>query len=446
MPSDHAKPANKRPDRLFLIAAITAGMSILYLAYMSLAMYVANPVVDLRGNIDWGHLNSGLDRIHSFRDTARWWTGTWCGEVPFWRPLTSYVFWGERLLWPREYMLPREVILVALHLWFVALGGLLIWRLTRRKWLVVLSLYLFAGLRIPQCWLFFGIPVAVTETLSDPKNVVELLVGIPMLASLIFLVSGRWVAALAMAALSVCFKETGFMTWPIALLALAWVYREHVLSADRVRYVAAGICRNWLPIAIWLVVLGVLSVIHYAAVGKGYNCGTNGAWHWRALAYFGGPPGASVVTRDYAPSIAAVLLFMSLLLTRGRSLLPRFFAVLGALAVSVIIGSYFRRVPLDIAVTVLLSYSLDLRLVLFCAAWLMVAWEGRHDWQTVTLGLGACFIAAIPTWMAAQALEHARYQATFFMELGVAAVLLRNAVVIRRIYWNLRKRIRSIGA
>lgn len=432
MPSAHAKTARRRPDWLFLTAAILVGCSIAAAAGRTIAFFAAHPIADLSANVDWGYLNHGLDRIHSFRDTASWWTGTWCGEVPFWRPLTSYVFWGERLLWPKECMFPREVIAVVLHLCFVALGGLLIWRLTGRKWLVVLSLYLFAGLRLYPVCTVFGVPGAVWETLSDPKNVPELLVGIPMLASLLLLLSRRWVGALVAAVIAVCFKETGFTTWPLAVVILAWTYRDRLMSRDRATCIVRGIRRNWLPVVVWAIVLGALAMVHHQAVGIGYNCGANKAWPFRAMCYFGGPVIVPLATRDLSPPVASLILFLAIMFTRRFSLLPKFLAVFAALAVAIMIDARLQHASLDVAAVRTLTYRLNLSTIIVSVVWLGIAWESRRDWQTVLLGLAACLVATIPTWMAAQVLEHARYQATFFMEMAVAAALLQSATAVSR--------------
>ena len=427
MPSDPKKRRQSRQGTLYVAGLVFVGLSIAVIAYIALAAYIADPVVDLRGNVDWGYLNTGLDRIHSFRDTARWWTGTWCGEVPFWRPLTSYVFWAMRLLWPPEYMLPRQIISVALHLCFIAMAGVFLWRLTRRPWLTLVAVWLFAGLRLPPVSSFFGHAASVGDVLTDPKNFPDPLVGICILASLLFTVSGRWIAGLIAAAVSVGVKEIGFTTWPLAVIALAWVHRDRVFAAGGLSHAINGIRRNRLPIAVWLLVLAVLIAVHYRAVGIGYNCGTNGAWFWRALAYFGGPIGAELVTRDFSPPIAAGLLFAAIIGFRKTSLLPRFSAVLAALAVGIAIDAHLQRIAWDVAACRMLTYKLNLRMILIGLFWLLVAWEARRDWRTVVLGAAMCFVAAGPSWMVAQALDHTRYLASFFMEIAVAAALCRSA-------------------
>ena len=75
-----------RPKALFACVAIIVATSVLVMAYLALAPYIDHPTRDLSKDIDWSYLNRGLDQIHGFRDTGRWWTGTWCGVVPFWRP------------------------------------------------------------------------------------------------------------------------------------------------------------------------------------------------------------------------------------------------------------------------------------------------------------------------------------------------------------------------
>ncbi|MCX6376720.1 MAG: hypothetical protein NTU88_11930, partial [Armatimonadetes bacterium] len=135
MPSDPKKRRQSRQDTLYFAGLVLVILSVGLVGYLALMPYIANPVVDLSHDVDWTCLNLGLHRIHGFGDTGRWWTGMWCGEVPFWRPLTSYVFWAMRLLWPPECMLPRELVLLAAHLAFVAAAGVLLWKLTRRRWL-----------------------------------------------------------------------------------------------------------------------------------------------------------------------------------------------------------------------------------------------------------------------------------------------------------------------
>ena len=421
-----------RQKALFACAAIIVATSVLVMAYLALVPYIDHPTRDLSKDIDWSYLNRGLDQIHRFRDTGRWWTGTWCGVVPFWRPLTSYVFWGERLLWPKEFLLPRQIILVVLHLVFVAMAGYLTWRLTGRRWLALLSMWLFAGFRPFPITSFFGYNFAVYDLLLDPKNVTDPLSGIAMIASLIFLVNGSWLASLALAMVSVGFKETGFMTWPIAALTVLWIRwsMPECAPPSTINHQPFPIRLRWLPVSAWTAGFLGLAVVHYLAVGLGYRMGTNAAWSGRAELYFGGPIGRLFVLDDPGAAIVSLLVFLAIIGSRKLSLLPRFIGIMAALTVGVLVDTRLQHTSWDASMVRLLTYRLDLKVILLCLFWLLVAWEGRYDWRTVGFGLGMSLVSSVPTWFAAQTQEHTRYVSAFFMEMAVAAVIWQNALAI----------------
>ena len=69
-------------------------------------------------DIDTRLIHDGLLLAPRFRDTARWWSGTWVGQVPFYRPLTSMLFWTEWKLWGDNER-PSVALGVLLHLWAV---------------------------------------------------------------------------------------------------------------------------------------------------------------------------------------------------------------------------------------------------------------------------------------------------------------------------------------
>ena len=424
-----------RSKTIFLAAMVVVFISIIAVAYMALIPYIDHPSRDLSKNIDWSYLNRGLDRIHGFRDTLSWWTGPWCGEVPFWRPLTSYVFWGERLLWPKELMLPRQVIHLILHLVFVGMAGYLVWKLTRRRWLVLMSVWLFAGFRPFFVTEFFGYNPALRDLLGNPKNVMDPLAGIAMMASLLLLLKGRWPASLGFAAVSVGFKEIGFMTWPMALLIVLWMrwsMTRPLPSSTINRSSAIALAKEdqpspiqfgWLPVSAWAGGFVILAVVHYFGVGFGYRMGTNAAWLSRAELYFGGPVGRLFILDDPSPAIVSLLVFLAIVGFRKLSLLPRFVGIMAALAVGVLLDTHLQNTTWDASAVRLLTYRLDLKIVLVCLFWLLVAWESRRDWKTVGFGLGICLAASLPSWTATQTQEHTRYIGSFFMEMAVAAAL-----------------------
>ena len=90
------------------------------------------PAID----IDTMLIHGGVVAAPSLRDTLRWWHGTWAGQVPFFRPLSSYAFWLDwKLFGSRE---PRYLLLsIVLHL-------IAVWQFVR------LSFTLFHFFRVPK--------------------------------------------------------------------------------------------------------------------------------------------------------------------------------------------------------------------------------------------------------------------------------------------------------
>ncbi|HET6456609.1 MAG TPA: hypothetical protein VFI02_19585, partial [Armatimonadota bacterium] len=152
---------------------------------------------------------------------------------------------------------------------------------------------------------------------------------------------------------------------------------------------------------------------------------SNRAWFWRAAVYFGGPPGAELVLRNVMPVFVASLLFASMVSLRRMNFIIKALALMASFGLGVLLDSLLQRVSLEVSLVRVLSYSLELKTILICLFCLLIAWEARHDWQTIALGMSLCFFAALPSWMVAQAREHTQYVATFFMELAVAAALCR---------------------
>ncbi len=425
--------------RLLVIAVIIVCAGVLAKASMSLKPYLDAPVRRLHKDIDWGLLNGGLAQIHDFQDTGRWWTSTWCGQVPFWRPLTSYALWAEWLLWPKEYLLPRQVVLVVMHLCFTALAALLLWKLTRRPWLVLIAIYLFAGLRPyhmggPQAYI-----LPVNDLLQDPKNIPDPLVALAMVGSLILLVDRRWLGALVLAVVSVGFKENGFTVWPLAVLVLGWVHREKVFARDGLRYVQDSIQRNRIPIAMWTAAFCLLLFVHYMTVGMGYRQGTNSFWSWRVLAFIGGPVLPNLLQGDQTAGFMSCVIFIAVLASWRWRLIWRFLAMLGAVALGIGIDALIQHVAWGVSAARIISMGQSVDSTAMCLLWLAVMWIARTDWRYIAFGVLLALVAGAPSWMAAQAWAHTRYVASVFMEMAVAAVIIQNIKTIGGYLAGLRR-------
>ncbi len=416
--------SDRQARSLLLLATAVVLLSVMLEAWLALKPFVDSPVQDRRWDVDWNFFINSLGRTHEFRDTLRWWTGPWPGLAQYWRPLSAYVLWAEHLAWGPWYMLPRQIILVVLHLCFVALAGLLVFRLTGKHWLALLAVWLFGGYRPhPICDVFCQLD-SVWKVLQDPKNVPEPIVGLTVIGSLLLVLRGRWVAALVIAVIGVGFKEMGLSAWPLAVMVLAWANRDRVFAPDGMRYVISSLRRNRVPIIAWSMAFVALVVIHMLAIDPSSTFGFRPATPNRFAMYFGGPIVVGWVMRDPSPGSVAMLVYAGLLLTRGRRLLLRFAAALMVLAVGIIMAAWSREVTWDVAMAGLLSWRLDFPLVLACFIWLLVIGKVPRDWRTVALGMALCLVASVPTWICKLALEHTRYIPSFFMEVAVAAALI----------------------
>ena len=425
--------------RLLLIAVVIVCAGVLAKAGTSLKPYLDAPTRSLHKDIDWGLLNGGLAQIHDFHDTGRWWTSTWCGQVPFWRPLTSYALWAEWLLWPKEYLLPRQIVLVFMHLCFTGLAAALLWKLTKRPWLVLLGIYLFAGLRPYQMGGPQAFILPVNDLLTDPKNIPDTLVGLAVVGSLLLLANRRWLGALALAAVSVGFKENGFTVWPLAVLVLGWMHRERVFARDGFRFVFASIRRNRAPIAMYVAAFLLLLFVHYMTVGLGYRQGANSFWSWRVMVFFGWPTLPSLLLFDQTAGFMSCALFTAILLTRRRTLIWKFAAILGAVALGISIDSWLQATTWIISAARIITLGESVDTTVMCLLWLAVVWIARFDWRYIAMGLLLALVSAAPSWMAAQAWAHTRYIASVFMEMTVAAVLIQNVKTIGGYFAGLRR-------
>ena len=431
MGDDGGDSARKRQNALFLTAAGLVACSVIVLAYQALHPYITGSAANLHEQYDWQCLNRGLDSVHELRDTAKWWTGTWCGVVPFWRPLTSYVFWAMRLLWPAEYMLPREIVHLVAHLVFVIAATVLLWRLTKRRWLVLTAVWLFAGYRPFPIGDFFPALDPVLDTMSDPKNIADPLAGTAMLLSLILVHSGRWKSALMWAAVSVGFKEIGFATWLLAPAMLTFRSWRIVGRRDRSARIGKAIARNRIPILTWMIALAVLTVVHLESVGVGAGFRISKYLHHMMALYFGGPVVRGFLMRDPGPSLVAALSFLSILLSARRKPLIRLAMLLTALALGVLLNARIASVTWDVSLAQLFSYRLDLRKVLSGVFWLVVVRMSAREWRWAAFGLVMALLASLPTWLSAIAREHVRYVSAFFMEAAVGGALCASALWLR---------------
>ena len=233
---------------------------------------------------DWELLMGGIRQARSFRDTLPWWSSTWVWPYGYWRPLSAQAFWLEYKAFGEHFNYWFATLIVS-HLVFVACLFWFAYTLTRRWPVALLSCAIFAAprpsLTSALSWLpGYGSDIPGDVILDYWKNNVEAWLGIVVLLALIAALNKRYLLAFALAGLSVCFKETGWLTFPIIVILAA------ALGNGGVR----GI-----PIRAWLIAASVaipLAAIKYWVGGhmvqSGPNFTSNGAWLHRYLAQIDG--------------------------------------------------------------------------------------------------------------------------------------------------------------
>ena len=240
---------------------------------------------DLTRDCDVAFLTAGIAQAPNWAATVKWWHGSWIGTVtvPFWRPLTSYWFWLEdRHIGLVDNYQQCVWVSVALHLGFIGLFYLFAFRLTGSRWVAFGSVCWFAG--------YHGL-VSLVDTqvlartgawvaLDHWKNQPEQLTGICIIGACMLLMSRRWLLALLVSCLAVCFKEQGWLAFPMAAICLS--VQERGLGWLRT-------VPKWFWVFFGLTV-AVLVGLRWSAgpeVWRGYHIGSNSNWPTRFIGAFG---------------------------------------------------------------------------------------------------------------------------------------------------------------
>jgi hypothetical protein len=239
----------------------------------------------LAGDIDTALIRDGLLHAPRWIDTLRWWTGPWVGQVPFYRPLTSYLFWFEwRAFGDREplYVLPTLVGHAAAGVVFAVLVGqmALRYRVPRPSAAEIIAALAFAGFFVEYR------RNVVTAVATQWKNQPDSLAAACVFAALLCYLQARRGSRLALAAAAAlylaacCFKEIAI---PLPLVCAA-------LEVESFRRLPG---RRALGRVVGMAGAGAffLGVRWLAIGGLGYTYGSNRAWVRRtaeeALAPFG---------------------------------------------------------------------------------------------------------------------------------------------------------------
>ncbi len=264
-------------------------------------------------------LTNEVLRKPTFHDTGAWWTGTWCPEAHYFRPLTITGFWLEYRIFGPQGNIGFTLVHIVSHLILLAIAFLFLAEL------LGLAPAALATLIYATHWAGnLTLPTA-DEALTIWKDSCDVwcttFYVAALWAYLLFLKRGgtkRLLLAIGLFLISIGFKEVGYMV-PFMLLLLLWHQRQwktHWWSAAPF-FVLGAIC--------WCYRLWALG-------GWGARTGANRSWMLRwandAMGLRGG-----MVANDFL-TLAIIGAFVALYLAYNRRyLIALGFAALTAVAV-----------------------------------------------------------------------------------------------------------------
>lgn len=357
----------------------------------------------------------GLNQKQTFAETFDWWSGPWCGQVPFYRPIISQLMWVQFKLFGDQHVLPWTMVTLMLHCVALVLAFLYL-ESTFGTLVAAVSLALFALPMVPNPTDFFTMAGLEGEhsykTVGLWKNQPEPLLAITLLAGLLCFKAGRFDLALLAAILAPLVKETGFTAMLIYLLA-GWY---HAIKAPR---------------RFWLLGIGCVATLFFArylALGTfGYSIGANKAWWWRAILYYAGPIGQVIVRAHWPFMVAGVGSALTLLLAVAlrkanfwKALAAVLCSILTVWVLAAYLGEFFYGesdnesgwVPFTTSLTSMFIHS---HLLVNVSLFVLLGIVGYNSAPGETKYLfGLNIVLAISCYFAPQILKHAFYNADLF--------------------------------
>jgi hypothetical protein len=284
------------------------------------------PAID----IDTMFIHGGLAAAPSFRDTLRWWHGTWAGQVVFYRPISSYAFWIDWKLFG-DHEARYTLLSILLHLAAV-------WQFVR------LSLTLFRYFRLPRpgyssllSGLFFvdglyalGIRQQTNSAVfARWKNMPESLVTLFFCLSLNAYVNrtteqesgGPNPITTRKSRIRTLFQFAAPVVWYLASCASkeAGVLMPLLLIPLELPSLTGNAAQRWAAIRRMAPVLAALPVFLvlrrvFLGMTTGFTYGSNGAWIGRMTDNLLGAAGHDIRTGRYTPLLTGISLAVSICL------------------------------------------------------------------------------------------------------------------------------------
>lgn len=376
------------------------------------------------GDADLGQfILPGLRKIRGFSSTLQWWHGAWVGQVPFWRPLTSYLFWFEYKIFPYRYDYWYDVTVVS-HLIFCAILVLFVAKLSGRLSSGLLTVLVFSGASqlspIGASWYSFDLigtgrhpPSSVALDLW--KNQPEIWSSIFVVGALALLLYKKWGLSLVSACTAIAFKENGWLTFPLALLIL-WG-TGNITKTPKYFYLAALCC---------FCVMMLIRLNCGRDVLFGYHYGHNTAWVHRYILAAMRPYPAAFYGRDISQPLLATGVFAAWKLYKIRPLYGWLMLIVG-LGMAIGAGMYVEHTDAITASVILFTLPDNLESAVAGLLWLLgfdILWNGKTPRLMILSLVGSVLVSTALIALAAQVQVHVLYLAFAFRSILFALTMI----------------------
>lgn len=374
-----------------------------------------------REDPDYRYILQYAAEVQRFRDSFKWWRERWINFTVHWRPLSSQVFWLEyKLIGPGNLEKWIWVNIVG-HLAVLGLLVAFVGRAIGSIWCGLLAALVFSGWRpVPPAILPLWSPgVPASCALAMPKDQPEMFLTTFVLLGMLLVSRSRWLGALLAVAAAVCFKESGWMGFPLLLVAL--VMTDGFSAVRRIPWWA------WITAVVIVFALLALRWVAFPGYFMGVKTTANVAWFKRGLHVAQGPwLMALLPPYTGAGLFATSLLALILLRDRIRSIWM-LALVMATLLVAVGINALMFHTPFLLGIFHLLDHTQLLPITLAAFAWAVFAWALLTDGELRLRGISAVvavLIGTIPWMSVTQAGFH-----TLYMQYAFQAMLVTLAWV-----------------
>ena len=257
---------------VLIVLWLAAAIAILHQGWLAVEIWFRDPHIEqsarlfARNDVDQAVFLKDIGAHSGPLGPLFWWHNGWHGTAypNYWRPLTMLGFWTEYHLFG-PYRFDRwQVADIFFHLIFAGVLGVFAYRVTGSRFAAPLTVLVLANSYADLGSLSFSATYFTTPDgnviLGNWKDQPEAWGAASTVASLIAGLNRRWWWALGFAVVSICFKESGWLTFP--MLLATFLYTGTLREIPRAAWIGTAI--SWIVLVAMRASAGraVMSPVH----------------------------------------------------------------------------------------------------------------------------------------------------------------------------------------